>query len=203
MNADALPEPRVKHFLQLLHFMRAEYPQERMLVFSQYLSFLDLCDEALRKVKDLQALRYDGTTPMKERTLVFEVAKMFSRYEPLLLTVGAGDLGLNLQWASVLVQLDILWNANTEAQVYCRVQQYRQKNKIKLFRLFAFNSIVDHRIKGWQEANKGAVNHIFRPLILAPGEQPNLEKLKVFEGVMRLRALERCLDRHKPGPATV
>jgi SNF2 family DNA or RNA helicase len=52
---------RVRQFLLIYKQLRRTNPDQKILVFSQYLKFLDILAEALKRVFGVQALRFNGT----------------------------------------------------------------------------------------------------------------------------------------------
>ena len=61
---------RLCHFLRVYKQLRTTNPDQKILVFSQYLKFLDIIDEAMRRVFQIQCLRFDGTVGHHQRVKV-------------------------------------------------------------------------------------------------------------------------------------
>lgn len=110
---------RLKCILALYAYIINEMPGEKIIIFSQYLKSLDIVSESLRRCFDVDSLRYDGTVSPSRRVSIQEQFRNPDGNKPLLITAGAGGLGLNIVAASVVIQTELWWNANTEAQSLC------------------------------------------------------------------------------------
>jgi SNF2 family DNA or RNA helicase len=64
-------------------------------VFSAYLKFLDMIATALRKAHNIEALRYDGAMNSRKRELARTAFHVAAPDIPMLVTAGAGGIGLN------------------------------------------------------------------------------------------------------------
>lgn len=83
---------RLSHILDLYAFFRTKYPEEKMIIFSSSLRFLDIVAEAfIRRQCPIKALRYDGTVPAPKRTTVRKEFEDCNPEIPLLCTIGAGE----------------------------------------------------------------------------------------------------------------
>ncbi|KAL2847278.1 P-loop containing nucleoside triphosphate hydrolase protein [Aspergillus pseudodeflectus] len=76
---------------------------------------------------------------------------------PLLITAQAGGCGLNLQAASVVIQAEPWWNANSQRQAHARCHRQGQLNTVHCYSLFANNSAIDVEIRTVQK-RKTTVN---------------------------------------------
>ncbi|CRK33727.1 hypothetical protein BN1708_019302, partial [Verticillium longisporum] len=91
----------------------------KTLIFSQWTMFLDLMEIALQKDEELKHVghvRYDGDMNMKDR---FKSAQRFRenpRTKLMLISLKAGNAGLNLVQASRVIILDPFWNPFVEMQ---------------------------------------------------------------------------------------
>lgn len=122
----------------------------RMLVFSQFTSFLSIVRDALDKAQ-IPYLYFDGSTTMKQRE---EMVRRFREGEcPLfLISLKAGGLGLNLPEANYVVHLDPWWNPAIEQQATDRAYRIGQKRDVTVYHLVAKNTIEEkilrlHRTK--------------------------------------------------------
>jgi superfamily II DNA or RNA helicase len=118
----------------------------RVLVFSQFTSFLDLVEPILAGA-GIPFLRLDGSTRERGHLVKeFQVggAKVF------LLSLKAGGTGLNLTAADTVVFLDPWWNPAVEAQAADRAHRIGQEKKVFVYRLVA-RGTVEERILSLQE----------------------------------------------------
>ncbi|MBM4362092.1 MAG: DEAD/DEAH box helicase, partial [Deltaproteobacteria bacterium] len=112
----------------------------RSLVFSQWTSFLDLVEPALREA-GLAFLRLDGST--RDRAGV--VAEFQAEGGPpvLLLSLKAGGTGLNLTAADHVFLLDPWWNPAVEDQAADRAHRIGQDRPVLVHRLVARDTVEE------------------------------------------------------------
>ncbi len=122
----------------------------RMLVFSQFTSYLDIVRKALEAAGE-KYLYLDGSTTMKQREQL--VAQFRNGDTPLfLISLKAGGLGLNLPEANYVMHLDPWWNPAIEQQATDRAYRIGQKRDVTVYHLVAKNTIEEkilrlHRTK--------------------------------------------------------
>ena len=85
----------------------------RVLVFSQFTSYLKLAKEAIQKAGVNEIFYLDGSTPIKERQGMVE-AFQSGKGQVFLISLKAGGLGQNLMGANYLIHLDPWWNPAIE-----------------------------------------------------------------------------------------
>lgn len=142
--------------LDLLRKIRDEKPREKTLVFSLWTSFLDLLEIPLQDEK-FRYLRYDGSMTFTERD---DNVKTFSE-DPneniLLVSLMAGNAGLNLTAASQVIVLEPFWNPFVEDQAIDRAHRIGQAKAVEVHRLLVPDSVED-RILALQEKKRKLVN---------------------------------------------
>lgn len=118
----------------------------RILLFSQFTSFLDLVSDLLDSL-GVAWTRLDGST--RDRGDV--VARFQEGGIPVfLLSLKAGGTGLNLTRADTVVFLDPWWNPAAERQAADRAHRIGQTRPVFVYRLVARNTI-EERILALQE----------------------------------------------------
>ncbi|KAI9889038.1 MAG: DNA helicase rad5 [Vezdaea aestivalis] len=130
------------HLLRL----RRENPKAKSVVFSQFTSFLDLIEPAL-KMDGIRFLRFDGTMAQKQRA---EVLRRFADEcgeTVLLLSLRAGGVGLNLTQANSVFMMDPWWSFAVEAQAIDRVHRMGQMNKVEVWRFVVKDSVEQRMLK--------------------------------------------------------
>lgn len=122
----------------------------RILVFSQFTSFLKLALEALGQ-SGVEYFYLDGNTPIKKRE---EMVKAFQEGERQIFVVSlkAGGLGLNLTGANYVIHLDPWWNPAIEQQATDRAHRIGQKQPVTVYHLISSHTIEEkilrlHRTK--------------------------------------------------------
>lgn len=117
----------------------------RALVFSQFVSHLDL----VRKELDKKNIRYqylDGSTSQPER--IRQVAAFQEGVAPLfLISLKAGGLGLNLTMADYVIHLDPWWNPAVEDQASDRTHRIGQQRPVTVYRLVTEQTIEEKIIR--------------------------------------------------------
>ncbi len=125
--------------LQLMEELREG--QHKVLVFSQFRSFLDLVAPRLRQ-QGFSVLVLDGTTPsdVRERRI-----KAFQAGEAdvFLISLKAGGFGLNLTAADTVIHLDPWWNPAVEDQATARAHRIGQDKPVTAIRLAARGTIEE------------------------------------------------------------
>jgi DNA repair protein RAD5 len=116
----------------------------RVVVFSQFTSFLDLLGPALDS-SGLSWRRFDGSLSLEERSrrvawFVEDVSEASGRI--FLCSLRAGGVGLNLVAASRLYLLDLWWNPAVEEQAIQRVHRIGQTSEVHVYK-FVVNDSID------------------------------------------------------------
>jgi SNF2 family DNA or RNA helicase len=113
----------------------------RVLVFSQFRSFLDLLAPRLRQ-HGFRVLVLDGTTPAEareERIAAFQSGAA----DAFLISLKAGGFGLNLTAADTVIHLDPWWNPAVEDQATARAHRIGQQKPVTAVRLVARGTIEE------------------------------------------------------------
>ena len=84
---------------------------------------------------------------------------------PLLITTGCGGTGINLQAASVVIQMEPWWNRNHEKQAYARCFRTGQTKEVKVFKILAENSAIDGHVMDSQERKAKVNNRVMEALV--------------------------------------
>ena len=118
----------------------------RILVFSQFTSFLDLIEAEVVKPMGVPYLRLDGAT--RDRQTLVEV---FQRGETpiFMLSLKAGGTGLTLTAADTVILTDPWWNPAIEAQAIDRAHRIGQDKPVMAYRLVA-SGTIEERIRALQ-----------------------------------------------------
>lgn len=122
---------------------------DRILVFSQFTSFLSLVRDALGMKESV--LYLDGSTPIRRRAMMvndFQEGKA----SVFFISLKAGGLGLNLTGANYVLHLDPWWNPAIEQQATDRAHRIGQKRIVTVYHLISSNTIEEkilrlHKVK--------------------------------------------------------
>lgn len=114
---------------------------KKALIFSQFTSFLDLIAERF----DAQGLHYytiTGSTPKRKR---LELVDQFNADDTpaFLISLKAGNTGLNLTGASVVIHADPWWNAAAQDQAADRAHRIGQTEDVNVYQVVAKDTIEE------------------------------------------------------------
>ncbi len=111
----------------------------RVLVFSQFTSFLDLVEERLDAHR-IAHVRLDGSTRRRG-----EVVSSFREGDApvFLISLKAGGFGLTLTEADYVFLLDPWWNPAAESQAVDRAHRIGQQRSVMVYRLIAAGTIEE------------------------------------------------------------
>jgi hypothetical protein len=147
------PTPSAK--LELLMELLPELIGEgrRVLLFSQFVSMLDLIEEEV-KTFGIDYVRLTGQTKDRE-----EVVERFQRSEaPLfLISLKAGGVGLNLTAADVVIHYDPWWNPAVEDQATDRAHRIGQDHKVFVYRLLTEDT-VEQKVTAMQASKRELID---------------------------------------------
>jgi len=152
-------------------------PRSKVLVFSQYLGFLDLLDSHLER-KQIVSFRLDGSMSLKERMDVLDKFQKSDqqncketdstnnheeckrRGSVFLASMKAGGVGINLVAASSVFIVDPWWNAAIEDQCINRIHRIGQTAKVVRVRKFIVQDSVEEKILSLQRRKKDMASEI-------------------------------------------
>jgi SNF2 family DNA or RNA helicase len=114
--------------------------EHKVLVFSQFTSFLAILREELDKQRTSYAY-LDGQT--RDRGGVVEQFQTNPDCRLFLISLKAGGLGLNLTAAEYVYLLDPWWNPAVEAQAIDRIHRIGQTRKVFAYRIIARDTVEE------------------------------------------------------------
>lgn len=125
----------------LLQDLGAE-ADRKIVLFSEWTTMLDLIEPLLKKHR-LDFVRLDGSVPQKRRE---ELVRRFQD-DPrchLFITTNAGSVGLNLQAANTVVNVDLPWNPAVLEQRIARAHRMGQTQPVQVFVLVTEQTIEEN-----------------------------------------------------------
>ena len=131
---------KIDKTMDLLDAIHARGEGEKTIIFSGFTSFLDLLEVPIARTRDYSSYtRYDGSMTAAERNDA--VFKFTDRPECtiMLVSLKAGNSGLNLTAASQVIILDPHWNGYVEAQAVDRAYRIGQQRPVEVHRI-----LIDH-----------------------------------------------------------
>jgi len=120
-----------------------EYKGNKLVIFSQWKRMFELLIREFRKI-DLQFVYLNGDVPAIQRKKIIEQFRDDKNLR-VFLSTDAGGVGVNLQQANILINLDLPWNPAVLEQRIGRIYRLGQKKKIQVFNFISAYSI-EHRI---------------------------------------------------------
>ncbi|WVF72421.1 hypothetical protein IAT40_007236 [Kwoniella sp. CBS 6097] len=153
---DVRPSTKMKRLGELIDQIGAQDPNQKIIVFSQFVQFIDLCALYLTR-RNVKHVQYVGSMNQNERE---EALQQFNRPadedgspKVILMSLKCGGVGLNLCVANHVICLDLAWNAATENQAVDRAHRIGQIRNVHVHRLVIENT-VEQRIMALQESKQ-------------------------------------------------
>ncbi|KAL7095059.1 hypothetical protein ACP275_10G001500 [Erythranthe tilingii] len=137
---------------------------EKAIVFSQWTSMLDLVEMSLKNSR-IRYRRLDGTMSIAARDKAVKDFNTDPEVDVMLMSLKAGNLGLNMVAACRVILLDLWWNPTTEDQAVDRAHRIGQTRPVTVSRL-TIKDTVEDRILALQEDKRKMVASAF-------GEDPS------------------------------
>ncbi len=125
----------------------------KALVFSQYVGERFGVAAIAKRLRRFNPLAITGAMPVEERSTVIDHFKTESEHKVLVLSLGVGGLGLNLQEASYVFHMDRWWNPAVERQSEDRSHRIGQFHKVNVIKYSCVGTIeerIDEILKGKQ-----------------------------------------------------
>lgn len=136
---------------------QAQAGDEKMLLFSQFTSFLSQVEDLLSR-EGVPYYKITGSTPKAKR---LELVDAFNADDTpvFLVSLKAGGTGLNLTGATVVVHADPWWNAAAQDQATDRAHRIGQRSMVNVYKIIAADTI-EERILALQEAKSDLADAI-------------------------------------------
>jgi SNF2 family DNA or RNA helicase len=114
--------------------------RRKAIVFSQWVETLEALARHLDRFRPLQ---YHGRIPSSRRDAVIERFRNDSECRVLLMTYGAGGVGLNLQFANYVFLFDRWWNPAVEDQAINRAHRIGATDQVTVTRFLMLGTIEE------------------------------------------------------------
>lgn len=133
---------KIEKTMELVSNITTKDPTEKILIFSQFTSLLDLLEVPMHE-RRLQYQRYDGSMTMADRADAVETFMDSDDSNIMLLSLKAGNAGLNLAKASQVIILDPFWNPYVEEQAIDRAHRMPQQREVTVHRVLVPETVED------------------------------------------------------------
>jgi SNF2 family DNA or RNA helicase len=160
---------------------------QKAIVFSQWVGTLDALKRRLARFRPLS---YDGRVPSKKRDEVIQQFKDDCRRSLLLISYGAGGVGLNLQFAQYVFLFDRWWNPAVEDQAINRVHRIGASGPVTVTRFLAV-ATIEERIDQILEEKREIFDTIFSDT--QPHQHLGLTRQEIF-GLFHLKCPAGPID---------
>ena len=120
---------------------------EKTIIFSQWTSYLDLIECSLKFKLNIKYHRYTGNMPRTQRDNAIQAFVEDPDVKVLLVSLKAGNAGLNLTVASRVIVCDPFWNPFIEDQAVDRAYRIGQKREVHVYKLLVQETIEDRIIE--------------------------------------------------------
>ncbi|KAF7095986.1 hypothetical protein CFC21_098015 [Triticum aestivum] len=131
----------------------------KAIVFSQWTGMLDLLEFSLNS-NLIQYRRLDGTMSLNSRDKAVKDFNTDPEVRVMIMSLKAGNLGLNMVAACHVILLDLWWNPYAEDQAIDRAHRIGQTRPVTVSRLTITDTVED-RILSLQEEKRAMVNSAF------------------------------------------
>jgi SNF2 family DNA or RNA helicase len=156
LQEDWIPSSKIDQTMALLAKIHQRKPVEKVLIFSQFTSLLDLLEIPI-SAQGYGYRRYDGSMSANDRNDSAQSFKESSTCTIMLISLKAGNAGLNLNCASQVIILDPFWNPFIEEQAIDRAHRIGQMRTVQVHRILVSGTVED-RILQMQEKKRELIN---------------------------------------------
>jgi SNF2 family DNA or RNA helicase len=122
---------------------------KKAIVFSQWVKSIDVLEEKLRRFGTLE---YHGQIPSKQRDPILQQFKEDRSKHVILMSYGAGAVGLNLQFCEYVFLFDRWWNPAIEDQAINRAHRLGAAGPVTVTRMLSLatieeriNQVLEHK----------------------------------------------------------
>ncbi|KAK8460285.1 hypothetical protein SEVIR_2G308600v4 [Setaria viridis] len=138
---------------------RSRVAPVKAIVFSQWTGMLDLLELSLN-TNLIQYRRLDGTMSLNSRDKAVKDFNTDPEVRVMIMSLKAGNLGLNMVAACHVILLDLWWNPYAEDQAVDRAHRIGQTRPVTVSRLTVKDTVED-RILALQEEKRAMVSSAF------------------------------------------
>ncbi|GFF57814.1 hypothetical protein IFM51744_09341 [Aspergillus udagawae] len=146
---------KIDKALEIVEQIQNDGTGDKIIIFSQFTSLLDLVEIPLRR-RGWLFRRYDGSMRLADRHAVVVEFSTNPNCRLMLVSLRAGNAGLNLTAASKVIILDPFWNPFVEEQAIGRVHRIGQQRPVHVYRILIPDTVED-RIQNLQDEKRRLV----------------------------------------------
>ncbi|TKA54908.1 hypothetical protein B0A49_11516 [Cryomyces minteri] len=148
---------KIEKTMELMREIVAREDGPKTIIFSQWTSLLDLLEVPISK-EGWGYRRYDGSMSSRARNdAVEDFGDRRKDIKVMLVSLKAGNAGLNLTMASQVIILDPFWNPFIEEQAIDRAHRIGQQHTVEVHRILVEETVED-RIVELQEKKRALIS---------------------------------------------
>ncbi len=151
--------PKLDELTRLLEELCLQ-SNRKAVVFSQWALMTKMVESLVRSL-GLGCVRLHGGIPSNRRGELIDQFQNDAAVQ-VFISTDAGGTGLNLQSATVLINLDMPWNPAVLDQRIARVHRLGQKEKVQIFLLLAQDS-YEQRVAGLVKGKRDLFDNVISP----------------------------------------
>jgi SNF2 family DNA or RNA helicase len=159
----------------------------KAIIFSQW---VDTLETLAKRLAGFEPLCYHGRVPSNQRDSVLERFRDDPKRQVMLLSYGAGGVGLNLQYAGYVFLFDRWWNPAVEDQAINRAHRIGAAGPVTVTRFLTLDTI-EQRIDQILREKREIFDTIFSDV--EPQQKPGLTQQEIF-GLFKLRCPAGPID---------
>lgn len=134
---------KLRMILRSIYEMQKHHPDDKMIIFSHFTSFMDVITVALDRYK-INCLRIDGTMTLSNRNSTIQHFQTNKNVKVILASKTATGVGLNLTAANHVLVVDPWWNPAIEEQAVHRAYRIGQKKPVYVTRFIISDTIEQY-----------------------------------------------------------
>ncbi|KAL8909935.1 MAG: hypothetical protein Q9171_004756 [Xanthocarpia ochracea] len=146
---------KIERTMEILKATDARNEGEKTIIFSQFTSLLDLLEVPIYD-QGWKYQRYDGSMSSNARNDAVMEFSDKSESKIMLVSLRAGNAGLNLVAASQVIIMDPFWNPYVEEQAIDRAHRIGQQRPVQVHRILVPGTVED-RILELQEKKRAMI----------------------------------------------
>ena len=133
--------PQIAKAQSLIELLRRK-PEEKKIIFTQYLKSLEYLEDLLTK-QEIPFVSFKGEMSNAEKN---EAIQRFKDEIPVLISTESGGEGRNIQFCNTIINFDLPWNPMRIEQRIGRLHRIGQKQDVFIFNLSVKGTLEDHLI---------------------------------------------------------
>lgn len=141
-----IPSSKIEKTLEILQANEDRGQGEKTIVFSQFTSLLDLLGVPLGR-RGWNYVRFDGSMKVEDRNEAVAAFTDDPSVRIMLVSLKAGNAGLNLVAASHVILFDPFWNPYVEDQAIDRAHRIGQTKNVTVHRLLIEQTVEDRIVE--------------------------------------------------------